>query len=234
MFKYFICIIVGAGLLACSSANRISTEAEQIPVSDVYDNQNKIDSIVSPYKVELEAEMLEIIAVSQHDFTKGRPNGSLNNWAADVTLQSQIRNAALNAPAFCLLNVGGLRSPIGKGNVSLGDIYKLMPFDNEIVLVEMPIASLKDIEAYLKQSGGEPIAGASIKGGSLIVDGMDDETKTFWIITSDYLMNGGDRMDFFNQKLSNIYPGILLRDVFIAEAKTQGTLVWDNENRIIF
>ena len=45
----------------------------------------------------------------------------------------QTKNVKLAQPIFCLLNTGGLRSSIGKGTVSLGDIYKLMPFDNTIV-----------------------------------------------------------------------------------------------------
>ncbi|MCH2224009.1 MAG: 5'-nucleotidase C-terminal domain-containing protein [Crocinitomicaceae bacterium] len=232
MVKYISAIIIGAGLLACSSV-KVKTDSNSIEVVASSNSENIIDSLISPYKDSLESEMLEVLAYANQDFVKGRPSGSLNNWSADVILQSQIRNTRLSAPTFCLLNVGGLRNTINKGDVTLGDIYKVMPFDNEIVWVEMPIECMKDIEAYLKNSGGEPIAGAHVENGELKIDGVNDQTKKVWVITSDYLMNGGDRMVFFEKRISARLTGLLMRDAMINEAKLQGVLVWSDENRIV-
>lgn len=235
MFKYIILIAVGAGLLACSSVNTILLDTSDSSNSDVVyqgNDANVIDSIVAPYQKELEAEMNEVIAYAERSFERGRPGGSLNNWAADALLESQIGNARLSGPTFSLLNVGGLRNTINEGDVTLGDIFKVMPFDNEIVWVEMPVESLSDIAEYLTASGGEPIAGAKLINGKLEVDGVNAETKTVWILTSDYLMNGGDRMDFFQQKISVSHANELLRDAFIRMAKKQKMLIWSDELRI--
>lgn len=235
MLKSFIAFSVGAGLLACSSVSTIHVNASRSSNSDVVatdSGRNSIDSIIAPYQTELDAEMNEVIAYAEQAFDKGRPGGALNNWAADALLQSQIGKARLSAPTMSLLNVGGLRNTINTGDVTLGDMFKVMPFDNEIVWVEMPVEVLDDIAKYLTSSGGEPIAGAHLKNGELKVDGMNDETKTIWILTSDYLMNGGDNMHFFQQKISVSYPNELLRDAFIQEAKKQKMLVWSDELRI--
>ena len=221
--------------MACSSVTEISISADNIPVTGEYKNSNKIDSIVAPFRTELNEEMLEVIAIAGSDFTKDRPNGSLNNWAATATLNSQ--KAHLNdIPAFCLLNVGGLRNSINKGEVTLSDLFKLMPFDNEIVIVDLPVSSIEKIEYYLKQSGGEPIAGAKVVNGKLLIDGMEeiDNVTFIRVVTSDYLMNGGDKMTFFEDRMGEYYPGILLRDALIEQAKVQKTIVWDNESRISF
>lgn len=232
MLKYFLLIFIGAGLWACSSVSTITVDSDTTPVAFEGNDPNAVDSIVAPYKAELEAEMNEVIAHAKQDFEKGRPGGSLNNWAADAALQSQIRNARLKGPTFCLLNVGGLRNTINKGDVTLADIFKVMPFDNEIVWVELPVSTLKKIEEYLLNSGGEPIAGARLKNGKLEVDGMNESTQTVWVITSDYLFNGGDNMSFFQDNIASSSSNVLLRDAFIEEAKIQGTLVWNDENRI--
>ena len=221
--------------MACSSVTEISISADNVPVTNEFENQNKIDSIVAPFRTELNKEMLEVMAIAGNDFTKDRPNGSLNNWAASATLNSQ--KAYLNdVPAFCLLNVGGLRNSINKGEVTLSDLFKLMPFDNEVVIVDLPISSIGKIEYYLKQSGGEPIAGAKVINGKLIIDGMEEvENLThIRVVTSDYLMNGGDKMTFFEDRINEFYPGVLLRDALIEQAKAQQTLIWDNELRINF
>ena len=233
MIKYFIFAVIGAGLWACSSVSTISVENNSAPVVETSESPNKIDSIVQPYKTELEKEMLEVIAEAEMDFVKGRPSGSLNNWAADALLNSQTRNARLKGPTFALLNVGGLRNTINKGDVTLGDIFKVMPFDNEVVWVELPADVVKEIAAYLIASGGEPIAGARLENGELKVNGMNTKTESVWVLTSDYLMNGGDKMTFFEKKISVAHTNVLLRDVFIEEAKFQGTLIWNDENRIV-
>ena len=235
MFKYIILFSVGAGLLACSHVNTIrlnSTDSSNFDVLSQGTELNVVDSLVMPYKQELEDEMNEVITYAERSFERGRPGGSLNNWATDALLESQLGKEGLSGPVFSLLNFGGLRNSISQGDVTLGDIFKVMPFDNEVVWVEMPVESLSDIAEYLSSRGGEPIGGAYLVNGRLEIEGVTAETKTFWILTSDYLMNGGDSMIFFEKKITVKYVDELLRDVFIRMAKKQKPLVWSDELRI--
>lgn len=236
MIRILLILSLGAGLLACSSVNTLSVSTQLVPINEAYDdiNINKVDSIVSPYRDSLKEEMREVIAYASQNFTKGRPGGALNNWAADAILSYHTRNLRLTSPAMCLLNVGGLRNPINQGDVTVGDIYKLMPFDNEVVWVEMPMSEIPAIEAYLLKTGGEPIAGAHLDKGKLIFNGEGVQSESFWILTSDYLMNGGDKMTFFEQRISQRGTGILLRDTFMEVAIFQKELVFNNEQRITF
>lgn len=232
MLKYFLVFLCGAGLLACSSVNTISVDAKTIAVTEDYAVESKIDSIIAPYQKDLEKEMNVVIAKAEDDFIAGRPNGTLNNWVTDAALVSQTRNVRLSKPIIALFNFGGLRNSINKGDVTIADIYKVMPFDNEIVWVELPLSALKDIETYLNLSGGEPIAGATLDNGKLSLNSSNKSEESFIVITSDYLMNGGDKMDFFQKRISENYTGVLLRDAMLSEAKTQGTLIWNDEKRI--
>jgi 5'-nucleotidase len=234
IYKYFIALIIGAGLIACSAVNTITVASEPVAITSQYDTPNAIDSMIAPFKMEMDAQMDSVIAIAEHDYTKGRPGGALNNWSADVIFSYYSSTSQGLKPQFCLLNVGGLRNHISQGDVPLGDIYKLMPFDNEIVAVEMPLSSIAEIETYLKKSGGEPISGAKIEAGKLKIQNMHSEATSYWIVTSDYLFNGGDNMDFFEQHLSVHHTGILMRDIMIDEAKGQGVLDWDNAIRITF
>lgn len=213
-------------LTACSSL-LIEAEPDLINVVGDEEGDNSIDSLITPYRNQLEGEMNEVIAFAEHDFTKGRPNGSLNNWSADAVLTSV--NLGDSIPVMCLLNTGGLRNPISKGDVKLEDIYKLMPFDNEVVVVEMPIESLKEISEYLQKSGGEPIAGAQMKAGELFFDGEYDR---FFVVTSDYLLEGGDKMYFFQKHIKVVHTDVLMREAMIQAAKNQKTLIYSDEQRI--
>ena len=228
----FFIILFGAGLLACSSVNTITVEGGSVAVTKEYEETNRIDSIISPYTDSLKDEMLEVIAVAPKDFVKGRPNGVLNNWSADAVLSYHKNTEGINGPIMSLLNVGGLRNPISKGDVTIGDIYKLMPFDNMVVCVEMPMSSLTDIDYYLSVSGGEPISGVIYKNGKLQFTGEGEHASTYWIITSDYLMNGGDKMNFFEQRVRVINTNMLLRETFIEVAKQQKELDYSDDTRI--
>lgn len=218
--------------MACSSVSVQYTGAERMDVTANYEQPNAIDSIIQPYRIELAAEMEAIIATAPEDFTKGRPNGSLNNWSCDALL-ALFSKESRSMPTMVLLNNGGLRNPISKGNVTLGDMFKLMPFDNEVVVVELPMEVLDDLQAYFSKSGGESLAGVKLLAGEWVFDqGVEHKTmESVRVITSDYLMNGGDNMSFFEKKTKVEHTGILLRDAFIQHAKTERTLNWNNEER---
>lgn len=233
MIKHLLYIIIGAGLTACSSVNTISVKSESIGVTSEYEEVNRIDSIVAPYRTQLEQEMLEVIAVAENDFTRDRPNGVLNNWSADAILNSIPKTQFNEKPYFCLLNFGGLRNPLSKGDIVLGDVYKLMPFDNEIVIVELPYSSLSKIVSYLMSSGGEPISNAILDFNHIDILGDDGESDTFFVVTSDYLMNGGDNMNFFQDQLNVIHTGVLMRDAMIEQVKQQKVLDFNDDERII-
>jgi 2',3'-cyclic-nucleotide 2'-phosphodiesterase (5'-nucleotidase family) len=222
-FKFYI-FILGAGLSACSFGKQTFVNGKSIPLSAEYSNSRSVDSIVSPYKIELDKEMNQVITQAEVDFINQRPNGNLGFLVADILLEKG-KEILPNEKMICLINTGGLRAPISKGNVLLGDVFKLMPFDNQFLLVNMPAKSIVDIKEYLKKSGGEPISGFKILQDS-IFNGQNEiwQMEDFWVVTSDYLLNGGDNMNFFQQKLEVKNPNLLLRNVILDGLKTRKAL----------
>lgn len=234
MIKKLIIVFIGAGLTACSSVSVHYVEHNTYVVDTSYSDANNIELMIVPFRAELEKEMSTVIAHSSDDMlTKERPNGRLNNWSADALLNFAKSKFGEDLPIMSLLNVGGLRSPISKGDVTVGDVFKLMPFDNEVVLVKMPASSVQKIYEYIKRSGGEPIGGALISNGQLTIDGHNVD-EPFYVVTSDYLMNGGDKMDFFQEKIEVKYANTILRDVFMDACRKQVELKISNDERIQF
>jgi 2',3'-cyclic-nucleotide 2'-phosphodiesterase (5'-nucleotidase family) len=232
MLKYIFIFIIGAGLLACSSVNTVFVSENNTQIEASLGGNTKVDSIIQPYKDSLEKEMSEVIATSLYDYAVARPGSALGNWVADAIFVNQTKHVRLSIPIFCLLNTGGIRSTLNEGEVTLGDLYKLMPFDNEVVWVKLSAEQLPSIEEYLSVSGGEPISNATMSYGKLNLNGWTQNTTEFWVITSDYLKNGGDKMSFFSKALEVNNTGKLLRDVLIEEARNQGTLLLDTTLRI--
>ena len=234
MIKLFSIFIIGAGLWACSSVNTLSVNSTTEKLNASYEANSHIDSLIKPYKDSLSVEMNVVIAEATTDFIVERPGSNLGNWVSDAIFVNQTRTVRLSEPVFVLLNTGGLRASLNKGPITTGDIFKLMPFDNELVWVKLPMSVLPDIQAYLLKSGGEPIANARVENGVLKLNGGKESASHFWVITSDYLKNGGDKMTFFARSEDVVLTGKVIRNCLIEEAKLQGVLVEDTVKRITF
>jgi 2',3'-cyclic-nucleotide 2'-phosphodiesterase (5'-nucleotidase family) len=228
ILRKLILLFAGAGLWACSSHLVVNTNVSKEPVSKTITADSSLIAFISPYKDSLDKRMNEVLAIAEVDFIVQRPESNLMSWVANALFVNQTKTVRLSQPVVCLLNTGGIRSSIGKGNVTLGDMYKVMPFDNTVVWVELPIEVLPEIEAYLNKSGGEPMANLTLIEGKLSITSSPENPTHFWVITSDYLLNGGDKMNFFSKRTNINETGKLLRDVLIEEARNQGTLRTEN------
>jgi len=226
-------IILGASLWACSSHLVLHQVPSNVAISKEISGDSILQSFIKPYSDSLAKSMNQIIAYSDQNFIIERPCSNLMNWSADALLAHETRNVKLSQPVFCLLNTGGLRSGLNKGAITVGDMFKLMPFDNLVAWVQLPVTALPQIAYYLEQSGGEPIANASLENGKLNINGLNDTHEFVWLITSDYLATGGDKMQFFKLANSIQIKSSTLRSVFIEEAQIQGNLISNSEKRII-
>lgn len=216
--------------MACSSHFKPTYSISYVPIHGLSQDSSTL-KILAPYKDTLLREFGAVIAKTNEDLVLKRPCSNLMNWCADAVLSTQTANKRFSEPVICLLNTGGLRATFGIGELTLADFYKLMPFDNRLVWVHYPVSKLKDIEIYLVKSGGEPIANCYLENGQLRIPQLLSNHSYVWILTSDFLANGGDQMSFFlNEEKQE--TNILLRDIFINAAEAQQILVLDSKPRI--
>lgn len=210
-------VLIGAGVTACSSyLSPQLTRDSNLRVDQTITANSKIDSLVAPYKRELDKEMSQIIGRSLVDFLVARPSSNLGSWVADAALQYVVQEEQMNnEPVICLLNTGGIRASLSKGSITKGDIFKVMPFDNRLVAVKLPISVKTEILAYLKMTGGEPIAGFTVQNGVFVLSKESTTNDYIWVITTDFLANGGDKMLFFQNGIEKKAVNALLRDVLI-------------------
>jgi len=196
--------------------------------------------------------MNEVLVISAEEFPKerGKPETKLGNLVADLSLEvanelyKPIDNDSIN---FCLLNFGGLRTSLPKGEITRGKIFELMPFENELVVVTVNKDNYYSFLEYIYTSGGQPISGdISIRkeGDDIVMDFIDKfknrrkKKTSYKILTSDYLANGGDNMKFFLNPIKTEPVGIKLRDAIIKYCKDQHKkgkeLVSNLDGRITF
>ena len=150
---------------------------------------------ISTYAGNLAEKMEEELGYAPEDMTKGNPESKLGNFTADALswMCEQLYGAK---PDVTLYNTGGLRSNIYKGPVTLGDVFTVYPFDNQLTVLEMNGKALKNLFAEVAASGGMPVnAGVRlvVKDGKVksvtVNDRKIEDGKTYTVATLDYIVN---------------------------------------------
>ncbi len=228
----FLFFLIGAGVTACSYHLQIKGSKQDINGSSK--SSVEMDSLIAPYRREMMKEFGQVIGETTNDLVTGRPNSTLGFWICDQLI-AKAKDSSLfkQEPLVAFINNGGLRADIPKGPITIGDIYKVMPFDNRVVYLKLSLDKIPEIEAYLKEKGGEPIGGFSlIKGKLEFPDSLAKQKKYFWVITSDFLANGGDNMFFFNNPLDRLDTNVLFRDFIINAVKKEKKIAYSPQERI--
>jgi len=116
---------------------------------------------------------------------------------------TDLMHAAQPTAQLALTNGGGLRADIPAGEVTYGQLFEAMPFDNRFTLVDVTGAQLRQLvsENLKNHAGLMSWSGLTVKarcaGGKLevaiAVDGKPlVDTKRYTIATTDFLATGGD------------------------------------------
>lgn len=223
-------------LVSCSAVFfKSGNDASVIKIDSVAAPEDSlINAMILPYKMSLDSEMNEVIGYSERLIFKSNPEGLLNNLIADIVLsQTNKKNEELKngmVANIALLNNGGLRAPLPEGALTTRHIFEIMPFDNEIVILELKGEKVLEMFNFIAASKGLPIAGAVIgikdnKAGTVTVNNAPfDPKRNYFITTSDYLANGGDKMSFFANPIRKIFINYLVRDAIIDYIKGQTAL----------
>ncbi|MBZ9608560.1 5'-nucleotidase C-terminal domain-containing protein [Clostridium estertheticum] len=117
----------------------------------------------------------EVIGTNDNALTKSQvdsPYGEsqLGNWMADV-----VKNYSKSPAEVGMVNNGGIRlSPIPSGDITVGTIFNIMPFDNTICTTIMTGAQLKFIFEQAVQNDGK---GIQISGVKFVYDSSKPSYK---------------------------------------------------------
>lgn len=225
--KFLLLGIALFSLTACKTTSlqvaNVQTQKNISINKDLKDNED-FAKFIEPYTLKLNKEMNQKISYTQVDLTKEGDNSNLGNLLADYTFDGADvwakSNLNKNIDA-ALINIGGIRTTIGKGDILLKNVFEVMPFENEVIIVKMKGSDLQGLfDYYAKNQKNNPVSHLYIETNngalskSLINGNPVDPTQEYYIATSDYLALGGDNMKFF-AKGESISTGIKLRDLFI-------------------
>lgn len=203
----------------------ISAHSTNISKETVAKDDSAVSAIIYPYKMALDTIMSQVLVENLSVLTKAKPEGTLNNMFCDVQLELVGNQHKEFSPMFCVMNYGGIRLPsIAAGNITRGKVYELMPFDNEVVIAKIKTSTVKELCDKIAAKGGEPVAGISMTIKANLASDIKinkiplNDTTLYYVLVSDYMLNGGDGYGFLKEQAVSIHPlNVKVRDVIIGE-----------------
>jgi 2',3'-cyclic-nucleotide 2'-phosphodiesterase (5'-nucleotidase family) len=210
--------------------------AQEVVVMDRIDSSNiridnrqraedsSISEMIAPYKAQLDQEMNVVIGRTDVQLDKGAPESTMGNWFADMLMtESKLIDERVS---FAVQNRGGLRiNSIPKGDVTIGKIFELMPFDNFLVIIESNGKVIKEFIDHVIKDGGWP------SSKELVVRAIDNEVtelsingelveddKIYYYALPDYIANGGSNAVML-KTVKRVDTGIMIRDIAINHIK---------------
>ncbi|MDA8442274.1 MAG: 5'-nucleotidase C-terminal domain-containing protein [Peptococcaceae bacterium] len=219
----------------------------------------QVQAIVDAANAQIGPVFSQVIGRAEVDMTRntassGNLDSNLGDWATDVTKDG-------GKADFAFQNSGGLRIDIPQGDITVGEIWQLMPFDNEINVMDMTGAQVKVILEYMTSGikGMGHISGLRFsydpnkparfvsENGKIVenpansrVTGMTtsdgkpiDLAKVYKVAAPDFIATGGDNYPFPANSTNLVATHVLVRDALLNDLTTRQVLNYQPDGRIV-
>ncbi|EKD81779.1 MAG: hypothetical protein ACD_39C01646G0002 [uncultured bacterium] len=213
------------GEIASYSGKLERITAEYEPAAD-----DPVQKMVNSYNSRLESMMNEVAGHTVLELSLPKDQKKthmlpMGTFAAQSMLES-------GKGDICLVNSGAIRAPINAGDITIGEIFEALPYDNTTVTFTMRGDAVQAMLDYVCVNFGDPdgyqYAGINadfdLTAGcarNVIIGGQPlDRTKKYRVSTSSFIANGnlaGDKL--FAGAEGSEDSGILMRDAAIAYLK---------------
>lgn len=195
------------------------------------------------YNTELSPILEEVVGTANGELKHDRndPNISLlGKWVTEMMRKKTGCQIAIQ-------NGGGLRRTIYEGNITMGDMYEIMPYDNALVTMEL---SGEDIKKAIDHGILNPnVTDGQFSGLKVEYDkdkefenritsiALEDGTPLemdmyYTVVINDFMLTGGDSYDFSNAKnVVNTY--IPIRDMLVEAIKEAKSIAPEPVNYLL-
>ena len=232
--------------VSCGPRNFVY-QLRTLPVSSQTAKDSAMLSFIAPYKDSLKTFTAGIVGKTDTGYFPERPSSNLGNLSADLVFlfaDSCLKSQTGFSLDVAVLNMGGLRTALPKGEITMGNMYEVMPFENSVVVLRLNGGDVDSLFRHIIRRGGEPVSGLKLevdekqKYTAWMGQRRFDSRRDYWVATSDYLAFGGDGFSMFKSPMQIIYLKKTVRDVLIggvqSETRRFGVVQKRTERRIVY
>ncbi len=214
-----------------------------IPITPSLPSDPKVENILRGYSSRLDATFKEVLgeALVFMDGERGRiryEETNLGNYVTDIMREHTGADVAL-------LNAGSLRASLNRGPVTMADVFKVMPYPNEIIVVKATGAAILEALARSVRDSREDEDGGflHVSGVRFRVRGRKvedvvvgkaplDPERTYSVTVTDFVYSGGDGHRAFVGKPATM-TGLPLRELIVDTIRKRKTVEASVEGRIL-
>jgi 2',3'-cyclic-nucleotide 2'-phosphodiesterase (5'-nucleotidase family) len=209
-----------------------------LPVTRDVPESPSVAAIIDGYLARLRPLIEEVVgqsAVPLPSDSLRTAETAIGNLVADAMRRAVVADIAVE-------NGGGIRGPLPRGPIRMGDVYTILPFPNTIVTVGLTGRQVEELcreMAGKRGSGGfgqvSGLAFDLVRGvpTGIRVGGRPIEpSRVYKVATNSFTAGGGDGYVLFRKGLDYTDTGVVLRDALIAELKRAGTVSPRVEGRV--
>ena len=243
-FVIFITIFI---FFSCSQQQYVisKTNTSEYKITDSIVKKSEIDDFIKPYREHINKDLSKVLAYAPETLDKkGEWQSNIGNLLADITLQKCnpiFYNREHKSIDICLLNHGGIRSIIPQGDVTARVAYEVMPFENSAYVVALKGEQIQEMVNYIvANKKPHPLSGMTFTidknniAINILIQGIPlDKNGVYYVVTSDYLVNGGDNMTFFSKATAKYDLDYKLRTIIIDYFTEVDTIPVIKDQRIL-
>ncbi len=153
------------------------------------------------------ARVKDVIGYSTDAMEVSYPESALSNWFVDIVM-AKTQQLAGKKVDIGIVNFGGIRIDMPKGDIILDDMLSMFPFKNQLVYVEHTGKQIRNILESMAAGRFQVLGGVRVvaDGGKLVSaeiggEPIDDE-KVYGLATISFLLGGGDGLSLEQNALS--------------------------------
>lgn len=209
-----------AGNVTAAEGEPILLDASVTPDDDIAARVAEMGAPIEEMKTRVVAETTEAVEGSREACRSGEC--AMGNLVADAML-ARVKDQGVT---IAFQNGGGLRASIDQGEVTMGEVLSVLPFQNTlstfqvtgqtlIDALENGVSQIEDGAGRFPQVAGMKFAfDASKEAGARVSDVMVkegeswteiDPAKTYSVVSNNYVRNGGDGYKMFAGDDKNAY-----------------------------
>ena len=187
--KHTILLISLCFIIQCNNYKVSKYSSGNITIDENLSTKSFSEIDLKKYQDSINSEMDEVLNWSLKDMDVGSPEGILGNFITDLSLfYLNNFNKVSNIKAdFCILNNGGLRTPINKGPITRRKIFEVMPFENELVVLKLNSSQLNELLDFIieksyqnnSRKAGVPVSGIRLKISESLIEQNSGSIMTF-------------------------------------------------------
>lgn len=224
--------VIALCAISCHKSVQVtSVTTEAIPVNASCDGIQDAQYLkkLAPLKADLEKVMNVQLGYAPEDLWVREPECPMLNWATDA-LWEAAKKVYPGKVDIAIANMGGMRCMWPAGPVTRGQVYELMPFDNQLVVLTLKGTDIIALCESFARYGGQGVAGMRVT----IIDGQLADVQIggkavnpkqeYTVATSDYLSGGTDHMDALTHHVAYWNSELLIRNLYLEAVQTQDTI----------